>query len=163
MQTNRLLEAEPGWSAVVMSCWAAVGSAPWLGSCRLPGGCTFTFNVEQPVTSPGGVPSIRMCHVSILAGPAYPDSLLPAPCWLGEERGTPWHLGGPLQVRGPGVGGLGLLCLPAAQCVCTRPPFGYLTNTGSQKGFWHIWQSFLSESHTELPFSFICKKIKKNR
>lgn len=74
----------------------------------------------------------------------------------GEELGV--HEvppGWPLQVRVPRLGELGLLCPLAAQWVCTRPPFGYLTNTGSQKGVWHIWQSFLSERQTELPFSFI--------
>lgn len=53
------------------------------------------------------------------------------------------------------------MCLLAAQWVWTRPPLGYLMNTGSRKGFWHIWQSFLSESRTELPFSFICRKKEK--
>lgn len=62
------------------------------------------------------------------------------------------------QVRVPGLGELGVVCLLAAQWVCTSPPFGYLTNTGSPKGFWQSWQSFFSESRTALPFSFICKQ-----
>lgn len=62
------------------------------------------------------------------------------------------------QVRVPGLGELGVVCLLAAQWVCTSPPFGYLTNTGSPKGFWQSWQSFLSESQTALPFSFTCKQ-----
>lgn len=48
----------------------------------------------------------------------------------------------------------------AAQCVWARPPFGYLTNTGSQKGFWHTWQTFLSERTMGLPFSFTYKHRK---
>lgn len=62
------------------------------------------------------------------------------------------------QVRVPGLGELGVVCLLAAQWVCTSPPFGYLTNTGSPKGFWQSWQSFLSESQTALPFNFTCKQ-----
>lgn len=62
------------------------------------------------------------------------------------------------QVRVPGLGELGFVCLLAAQWVCTSPPFGYLTNTGSPKGFWQSWQSFFSESQMALPFSFICKQ-----
>lgn len=62
------------------------------------------------------------------------------------------------QVRVPGLGELGVVCLLAAQWVCTSPPFGYLTNTGSPKGFWQSSQSFLSESQTALPFSFTCKQ-----
>lgn len=53
------------------------------------------------------------------------------------------------------------MCLLAAQWVWTRPPLGYLTNTGSRKGLWHIWQSFLSESRMALPLSFICRRKEK--
>lgn len=61
----------------------------------------------------------------------------------------------PAQVRLPGLGELGAFCLLAAQCGCTSPPFGYRTNAGSEKGCWHSWQSFWSESQMALPLSFI--------
>lgn len=64
----------------------------------------------------------------------------------------------PAQVRLPGLGELGAFCLLAAQCGCTSPPFGYRTNAGSEKGCWHSWQSFWSESQMALPLSFICKR-----
>lgn len=63
------------------------------------------------------------------------------------------------QVRVPGLGELGFVCLLAAQWVCTSPPFGYLTNTGSPKGFWQSWQSFFSESQMAPPFSFILSYV----
>lgn len=52
-----------------------------------------------------------------------------------KNSSCPWRPWAALQVRAPGLGELGSMCLLAAQWVWTRPPFGYLTNTGSQKGF----------------------------
>lgn len=78
--------------------------------------------------------------------------------WAGlvcEELEAPLVPRRPLQVRAPGRGALGFVCLLAAQWVWTRSPVGYLTNTGSQKGLWHTWHSCLSESRKELLFSFI--------
>lgn len=49
------------------------------------------------------------------------------------------------------------MCLLAAQWVWTRPPSGHRANAGSQKGLWHFWHNFLSESRIELPSNLICE------
>lgn len=107
----------------------------------------------------------QCCGALISQGWQFPGTQMPSLCSGWHKAGLEKNPESPLQpgtmlfqVRVPGLGELGVVCLLAAQWVCTSPPFGYLTNTGSPKGFWQSSQSFLSESQTALPFSFTCKQ-----
>lgn len=181
---NGCLKGGHGGGGGVQFVWSAQGRLSFLSKWTSalddygPGRANSTMSLfsDFPLTfsaewSAGKPPHFTVTEVS--QEPAcHPFVLADVAQWLAalgfqqaprRTQGPPGALMWPLQVRAPGLGELGFVCLLAAQWVWTRPPFGYLTNTGSQKGFWHIWHSFLSESRTELPFNFICKKKEKLR
>lgn len=54
------------------------------------------------------------------------------------------------------------MCLLAAQWVWSETAVGVPNEHGLEEGFWHIWQSFLSESRTELPFKLHLQKERKD-
>lgn len=154
--------AHPGYTA----CFSKLACA--LDDCNLLGRWTLACHYRRgfrpfPFTFKQRTISSEVPCFPGMAFPWHPDAFLLF--WLAQSRfgkglRIPFAAWNPaFQVRVPGLGELGLVCLLAAQWVCTRPPFGYLTNTGSPKGFWQSWQSFFSESRTALPFSFILSYI----
>lgn len=128
-------------------------------------GFPFTFNADGSAgTSPHfTVTDASSTQTSPVSADILHGFLLFASAGLvRQELAVPWWPGAAPQVRAPGLGELGSVWL-AAQWVWMRPPFGHRTNAGSQKGLWHFWHNFLSESRIELPFNFICENKHRQR